>query len=169
MMSRVPRVSGPRLQWVKELGLDEILARRLLPGTIEDGLKGVKGMSKTNETGTSQLDDALDAFFVDVKRIVGAKVKELMAENQSKDAIEANSKFSGYEGSFGSIEEFYHGASETLKLAYPNPNFSKGIKEEHTLHPSSKRFFCDIELPDRYMPARGVLVGSESKLEGPSF
>jgi hypothetical protein len=134
MMSRVSRLSGPRIHWVKELGLNKALARHLKPGTIEDGLKGIREMSDL------ELDAALEAFFKDVKQKIKKKKDDLNQSN-SLDAVQANSKFAGFVGSFGPIEEFYQGASETLQLAYPNPDFMKGIEEEHTMHPSATRFF----------------------------
>ncbi len=34
---RVPRVAGQRVEWVRGMGLDAMLARHLPPGTLDDG------------------------------------------------------------------------------------------------------------------------------------
>ena len=56
----------------------------------------------------------------------------------SRSAVEANSKFEGFTGSFASLEEYHKGAEEALQLGYPNPKLWEGIRNEHT-DPSARR------------------------------
>jgi hypothetical protein len=135
-MRRVPRVTGPRMDWARGLGLDAALARQLPPGTLEDGLAGVRGMP------SEEARRAVDAFLEDARvRIYTALVEAKKAQG-SKSAAEANSKFEGFQGSFATLEEFHLGAEASLNLGYPNPDTMKGILNEHTQHPSAERFFC---------------------------
>jgi hypothetical protein len=133
---RVPRVTGPRIGWARRTGLDASLARHLPPGTLEDGLAGVRGMP------LGEAKRAVDAFLEDARvRILTALVGTKTAKG-SKSAAEANSKFAGgFQGSFATLGEFHKGAAETLNLGYPNPDGMKGICFELTQHPSAMRLF----------------------------
>ena len=132
---RVPRVSGPRVQWVSSVGLDAALARHLPAGTLEDGLAGVRGMP---EEAAAR---AFDAFVEDARAKFLAALREARETTGSKSAHEANSKFEGFQGSFANLDEFHAGAEATLQLGYPNPDTMKGILLEHTAHPSMTRLF----------------------------
>jgi hypothetical protein len=133
---RVPRVSGQRMEWIRSMGLDGALARHLDPGTLDDGLHGVRDMSK----GKALM--ALRAFFTDAERIFLKALDDLQKSTGSKSAAEANSKFAdGFQGNFASLSDFHAGAEATLLLGYPNPDIIRGILLEHTAHPSVERLF----------------------------
>ena len=133
---RVPRVSGQRMEWIRGVGLDAALARHLNPGTLEDGLEGVRAMS------TEAALRALAAFFEDAKLKFLQALREVKEAKGSKSAVEANSKFAdGFQGSFASLRDFHAGAEATLELGYPNPDIMRGILLEHTAHPSAGRLF----------------------------
>jgi hypothetical protein len=133
---RVPRVTGPRVEWARRIGIDTALARHLPPGTLEDGLAGVRGMPP------EEVGRAVEAFLEDARvRILGALIETKKARG-SKSAAEANSKFSGgFQGNFATLEEFHKGAGASLNLGYPNPDTMKGIWYEHTQHPSAEKLF----------------------------
>jgi hypothetical protein len=133
---QVPRVTGPRVDWARQTGLNTALARQLPPGTLEDGLAGVRGMP------LAEARRAVDAFLEDARvRILTALVGTKEAKG-SKSAAEVNSKFAGgFQGSFATLDDFHKGAAETLNLGYPNPDTGKGIWYEHTQHPSAEKLF----------------------------
>ena len=87
------------------------------------------------------VERALAAYFADVRRIFTAALAQVRAATGSRSAYEANSKFEGFEGSFASLKEFHAGAEASLQLGYPNPDTMKGIRLEHTAHPSVERLF----------------------------
>jgi hypothetical protein len=89
----------------------------------------------------SSVERALEAYMADLRRIFLGALKEVRVATGSKSAQEANSKFDGFEGSFASLEDFHAGAEATLQLGYPNPDTIKGIRLEHTAHPSVTRLF----------------------------
>ena len=89
----------------------------------------------------SAVDRALAAYFADVRRIFLGALGEVRRATGSKSAQEANSKFDGFEGSFARLADFHAGAEATLQLGYPNPDTLKGIRLEHTAHPSVTRLF----------------------------
>jgi hypothetical protein len=132
---RVPRVTGQRVDWARGIGLDAALARQLPPGTLEDGLAGVREMP------FREAMLAVNSFLDDAKiKIYSALVAAKTAKG-SRSAAEANSKFAGFQGSFASLEDFHAGAEKSLNLGYPNPDTMKGILNEHTQHPSVERLF----------------------------
>ena len=133
---RLPRVSGQRMEWVRSLGLDAALARHLAPGTLDDGLYGLK-----NRMSDKDASLALDAFIQDTRALFQAALKRLREVHGSTSAVEANSKFEGFTGNFATLEDFYAGAEETMNLGYPNPDLEKGIMMEHIAHPSVRRIF----------------------------
>ena len=104
------------------------------PGRLE-------GLRTVNEMDDTAVDRALEAYFADVRRIFKAELAQLRAATGSKSAAEANSKFEGFQGSFATLQEFHAGAEATLHLGYPNPDTIKGIRLEHTAHPSMTRLF----------------------------
>ena len=134
---KVPRVSGQRMEWIRALKLDAALARHLPPGTLDDALEGVRKLSQDKDA----VDRLLEAFFDDTRRKFQAALQEAVVEEGSKSAVEANSKFEGFPGNFASLREFDAGAEVTLQLGYPNPDVGKGIRLEHTEHPSVARLF----------------------------
>jgi hypothetical protein len=87
------------------------------------------------------LERDLDAVCEDVCRIVRRAVKEVREAKGSTSALEANSKFEGFVGSFASLDDYHAGAEETLQLGYPNPDVEAGIRNELTAHPSARRLF----------------------------
>jgi hypothetical protein len=132
---RVPRVTGQRVNWARGLGLDVALARQLPTGTLEDGLAGVRAMP------VDEAKRAVDAFLEDARAKIYKALGEAKAAQGSRSAVEANSKFSGFQGSFASLQDFHAGAEASLHLGYPNPDTMKGILNEHTEHPSATKFF----------------------------
>jgi hypothetical protein len=133
---RVPRVAGQRMEWAKGVGLDGALARHMPPGTLEDGLEGVRKMTLQK----AQL--VLTAFFEDVKFKFLTALLRVKTTTGSKSAVEANSKFAdGFQGSFATLRDFHAGAEASLQLGYPNPDIEKGMRHEHTGHPSAARLF----------------------------
>ena len=84
---RVPRVSAQRTAWARSLGLDAALARHLPPGTLDDGLEGLLGMT------AEELVRAADAFCADARLMFLAAANEARESKGSKSAAEANSKF----------------------------------------------------------------------------
>jgi hypothetical protein len=133
---RVQRVRGPRLDWARQLGLDAALARQLPPGTLEDGLAGVRDMP------FEEARQAVDAFLEDARGRIYTALVDAKTVQGSKSAAEANNKFEGFQGSFATLPEFHAGAEKSLNLGYPNPDTMKGILNEHTQHPSATRLFC---------------------------
>jgi hypothetical protein len=124
------------MEWIRGIGLDAALARHLPPGTLDDGLEGVRAMP------TEAALRALAAFLEDAKLKFLKALREVKEAKGSKSAVEANSKFAdGFEGSFASLRDFHAGAEATLELGYPNPDTMKGILLEHTAHPSARRLF----------------------------
>ena len=132
---QLPRVSGQRMSWASSLCLDAALARHVPPGTLEDGLAGLKRMDYAS------WKRALDAFCADARRTVETAVRQVQSARGSTSAVEANSKFEGFEGTFAKLEEYHAGAEQTLQLGYPNPLVMKGIHNEHTGLPSATRLF----------------------------
>ena len=134
-VKQLPWVSGQRMAWVSSLCLDAALARHVPPGTLEDGLAGLKGMDDAS------WKRALDAFCADARRTVEAAVKQVRSARVSTSAMEANGKFEGFEGTFATLEDYHAGAEQTLQLGYPNPLVMDGIRNEHTGLPSATRLF----------------------------
>ncbi len=132
---RVPRVKGERVDWASRIGLDTALARQLPPGTLEDGLAGVRGMP------LEEARRAVDAFLEDARVKILTALLAAKEATGSKSAAEANSKFDGFWGSFATLKEFHAGAEASLNLGYPNPDTMKGLRNEHTEHPSAVRLF----------------------------
>ena len=133
---RVPRVMGQRVEWARSLQLDAALARHLPPGTPEDGLAGVRRMSN------GEAERALAAFLKDARARFLKALLDARQATGSKSAYEANRKFTdGFEGSFATLQEFHAGAEASLNLGYPNPDTIKGMRLEHTAHPSAERLF----------------------------
>ena len=134
---QIPRVAAQRMAFAESLQLTAALARHLPPGTLDDGLAGLKKLGQD----TSWVNDVLEAFFIDVQHIVKEAVREVVEAKGSTSAAEANSKFDGFVGSFASLQEFHAGAEETLKLAQPNPDVEKGILNDLTRHRSADQLF----------------------------
>ena len=132
---KLPRVSGQRMEWARSLGLDGALARHLPPGTLDDGLEGLKGMD------ADSVEKALDAFCADARLLFKSSVRMFRDTGGSASAVEANSKFEGFTGNFASLDDYHQGAEETMKLGYPNPDLDKGIMTDHIAHPSVGRIF----------------------------
>ena len=132
---KIPRMSAERTSWARSLGLEAALARHVPPGTLDDGLEGLKNMREDD------LLKMLDAFCADARLMVLNAAKAVRANVSSTSAVEANSKFEGFTGSFASLDDFHMGAEERLQLGYPNPDVLKGIYNENVEHPSATRLF----------------------------
>ena len=140
MVRKIPRVSGQRVQWARSLGLEKALAKYLSPGSLFDGLLGVKGMSER------EIKIACHRFEMDVLAIVLSKweaLQHMSISAKKSEAEEANSKFSmtegAYVGSFGTLDEFYLGP-EAL-IGYPNPKLFDAMFNEHCVRSNTKKFF----------------------------
>ena len=132
---RVPRLVGQRIDWVRGMGLDALLARHLPPGTLEDGLAAVRSMPY------EETKQAVAAYLEDAKVKIFEALLEAKEAKGSRSAAEANSKFQGFEGNFASLKEFHAGAEASLNLGYPNPDTMKGIRLEHTKHVSVEKLY----------------------------
>ena len=123
----IPRASGQRLAWAKDLGLDAILARHLPPGSLEDGLEGLKGQAFSKDL----LDRGLSAFYMDVQRLVERSWNKLREPVGRRRVYEANSKFQVEQGCLDStVTEFREGPLERTWQGLPNPDLAKGILDE---------------------------------------
>jgi hypothetical protein len=133
---KLPRVSGQRMEWARSLGLDGALARHLPPGSLDDGLEGLKC-----RMDDAAIESALDAFCRDARQLFKSSIQVMNEVKGSTSAIEANSKFEGFTGNFATLDDYHQGAEETMKLGYPNPDLDKGILTDHIGHPSVRRIF----------------------------
>ena len=106
---QVPRVAAQRMAFAESLQLTAALARHLPPGTLDDGLAGLKRDGKDK----AWVEEVLEAFFSDVRHIVTEAVREVVEAKGSTNAVEANSKFEGFVGSFASLDDFHKGAEES--------------------------------------------------------
>ena len=125
------------MEWVKALGLDAALARHLPAGTLDDGLLGIRSVCQDREW----TEKVLQSYLTDVRHRLTRALEKVAKATGSKSAVEANSKFEGFPGSFASLSDFDAGAEVSLQLGYPNPDVAKGIRMEHTEHPSVTRIF----------------------------
>ena len=84
-LRKVPRVSGQCTAWEQRaMGLDADLAQHLPPGTLDDGLVGLRDISD---------DDAnrlLEAFFADARRKFISALGEARRVGCFQSAVEAN-------------------------------------------------------------------------------
>ena len=138
------RLSGQRIAWVSTLNLDSIFAKHLNPGTLFDGLRGIKSMS------IQELHDASARFASELPHILEREWRKLNAlesaannSNKSKSEIEGMmSKFideGGFLGKFGDNDMFHAGLES--EIGYPNPNLFKAIILDHCLSEDSKNYF----------------------------
>ena len=168
-MRKLPRATGRRVTWVREMGLEAMLARHLPPGTIIDGLAG---LTKSGDGYHVVIDQAMKAFAVDAQTRVKAALEELK-KKPVPTAFEANSKFEfeeGYfKGCFASIDDFYRGAEKVIKMEPPNPDIGRGILHDLTGHPSCKELF----VTPNYFIATNLLLeffwAVDPDFEGPEF
>jgi hypothetical protein len=110
------------------------LARHTSYGRLE-------GLRSESSLDAEAVERLLDSFCADMRGLFKAALGKLRAATGSRSALEANRKFEGFEGSFATLQEFHAGAEASLKLGYPNPDTMKGIRLEHTQHPSVTRLF----------------------------
>ena len=101
------------MDWAGVLGLDTALARQFPPGTLEDGLAGVRGMP------SEEAKRAVEAFLEDARVRIYTALVEAKTVKGSTSAAEANGKFDGFQGSFATLKDFHAGAEATLQLGYP--------------------------------------------------
>jgi hypothetical protein len=137
----VPRVKGERVQWVRTLGLEGLLARHLPLGNFADQLGGIKDMAE------EELSVAVQRFIAEVPAVVSAGLKQLKgraAASQfgSKVQEHINSKFTldgAFVGKFATLDDFYKGPEELIGT--PNPKIMQGMQTEHCLRGNSQRKF----------------------------
>jgi hypothetical protein len=139
-VSQVPRVKGERMQWVRTLGLEGLLARHLPLGNFADQLSGIKNMSE------EELSVAVHRFIAEVPAVVFAGLKELKGRAASQFGSEVqehiNSKFTldgAFVGKFATLDDFYKGPEELIGT--PNPKILPAMEAEHCLRGNSKTSF----------------------------
>ena len=134
---KIPRARGHRVQWVRTLGLEGLLARRLKIGDFSDGLSGVRSMS-IDELRASCLE-----FCREIPTVVEHGWRILQTGPKFAAAEEANSKFcstqGAFTGKFASLELFYQGPEGLI--GSPNPNLFEGMHREHCLRSNSRTKF----------------------------
>jgi hypothetical protein len=139
-VSQVPRVKGERVQWVRTLGLEGLLARHLPLGKFADQLSGIKNMAE------EELSVAVQRFIAQVPAVVSAGLKKLKGRAASQFGSEVqehiNSKFTldgAIVGKFATLDDFYKGPEELIGT--PNPKIMQGMQAEHCLRGNSKTEF----------------------------
>jgi hypothetical protein len=150
--SQVPRVKGERVQWVRTLGLESLLARHLPLGNFADQLGGIKDMAE------EELSVAVQRFIAEVPAVVSAGLKKLKGRaapqfgSQLQEHI--NSKFTldgAFVGKFATLDDFYKGPEELIGT--PNPKIMQGMQTEHCLRGNSRRKFTTGNYNLTTMPA----------------
>jgi hypothetical protein len=139
-VSQVPRVKGERVQWVRTLGLEGLLARHLPLGNFADQLSGIKNMVE------EELSVAVQRFIAQVPAVVSAGLTKLKVRAASQCGSEVqehiNSKFTldgAFVGKFATLDDFYKGPEELIGT--PNPKIMQGMQAEHCLRGNSQREF----------------------------
>jgi hypothetical protein len=140
-VSQVPRVKGERVQWVRTLGLEGLLARHLPLGNFADQLGGIKNMAE------DELSVAVHRFIAEVPALVSAGLKKLKGQAASQFGSEVqehinSSKFAldgAFVGQFATLDDFYKGPEELIGT--PNPKIMQGMQAEHCLRGNSQREF----------------------------
>jgi hypothetical protein len=139
-VSQVPRVKGERVQWVRTLGLEGLLARHLPVGNFADQLSGIKNMAEED------FSVAVQRFIAQVPAVVSAGLKKLKVRAASQYGSEVqehiNSKFTldgAFVGKFATLDDFYKGPEELIGT--PNPKIMQGMQAEHCLRGNSKTKF----------------------------
>ncbi len=139
-ISQVPRVKGERVQWVRTLGLEGLLARHLPLGNFADQLSGIKNMTE------EELSVAVHRFIAEVPAVVSAGLKKLKGRAASRFGSEVqeyiNSKFTldgAFVGKFATLDDFYKGPEELIGT--PNPKIMQGMHAEHCLRGNSRTEF----------------------------
>jgi hypothetical protein len=140
MVSQVPRVKGERVQWVRSLGLEGLMARHLPLGNFADQLSGIKNMAE------EELSVAVHRFIAEVPAVVSAGLKKLKGRTASHFSSGAqehiNSKFTldgAFVGKFATLDDFYKGPEELI--GSPNPKIMQGMQAEHCQRGNSQREF----------------------------
>jgi hypothetical protein len=138
--AQVPRVKGERVQWVRTLGLEGLLARHLPLGNFADQLSGIKNMAE------EELSVAVHRFIAEVPAVVSAGLKKLKGRAASQFSSEVqehiNSKFTldgAFVGKFATLDDFYKGPEELIGT--PNPKIMQGMQVEHCLRGNSRTEF----------------------------
>jgi hypothetical protein len=139
-VSQVPRVKGERVQWVRTLGLEGLLARHLPLGNFADQLSGIKNMAE------EELSVAMRRFIAEVPAVVSAGLKKLKDQAASQFGSEVqehiNTKFTldvALVGKFATLDDFYKGPEELIGT--PNPKMMQGMQAEHCLRGNSRTEF----------------------------
>jgi hypothetical protein len=136
---QVPRVKGERVQWVRSLGLEGLLAKHLPLGTFKDPLRGIKNVSET------ELSVALCRFTEEVPALVSAGLKSLQGRVSAGPTTvqeHINSKFAldgAFVGKFATLDDFYKGPEELIGT--PNPKILQGMKAEHCFRGNRNKSF----------------------------
>jgi hypothetical protein len=138
LVDEAPRVRGERVQWVNDLKLGGLLARRLKPGTLADPLHGLKNMTVT------EIEDVLRLFAEDVRRCFFHKLDKLKQIGRMEPDVDAyiNTKFvmdGAFEGRFATLDDFYKGPE--ARIGAPNPKIFKGMRNEHCFRDNAEGEF----------------------------
>jgi hypothetical protein len=119
-------VKGERVQWVRGLELEGLLARHLPLGTFMDPLSGIKAMK--NE----EFREVVQRFMADVPAAVMAGLEQLRSNQTSGLQEHINSKFAldgASVGRFATLNDFYKGPEGLIGT--PNPKILPGMEAEH--------------------------------------
>jgi hypothetical protein len=120
------RAKGERVQWVRSLELEGLLARHLPLGTFMDPLRGIKEMKNED------LSLIVQRFMADVPAAVMAGLEKLRSAEGSGLAGHINTKFAlngASMGRFATLDDFYKGPEGLIST--PNPKILPGMEAEH--------------------------------------
>jgi hypothetical protein len=140
--TQIPRVKGERVQWVRTLGLEGLLAKHLPLGNFVDQLNGIKTMVE------DELSAAMQRFIAEIPAVVSAGLKKLKGRatpqfgSEVQEHIINSSKFTldgAFVGKFATLDDFYKGPEELIGT--PNPKIMEGMQTEHCLRGNSQREF----------------------------
>ena len=129
LVNTLPRIRAQRIQWVRNLGLDCMLARLLPPGTLFLGLSGIKSMDWPS------LEQAMTAFHAEMVAAVRKAWEDLQADGKPGQGRALVSKFQGFTGKFGDTAAFEKGLEGFLGSA--DPLVLKDILQNNVSAPDS--------------------------------
>ena len=142
-----PRVKGQRIEWVRSLNLEFVMAKQLKVGDFFDPLRGIKEMSDF------EIDEACEKF----SSVLPEKLKEsrdkLTKVFKTEDVFQ-NSKFctdGSLVGNFGDLDQFYAGPEKLI--GSPNPEVLVGMEREHCARQNAEKKFTSTNYQFTTWPA----------------
>jgi hypothetical protein len=142
-MERLPRVRGERLDWAASLGMHGELARLLKPGTISDGLRGLRELKgKDLENHVLEVCGRFAAVLPALLTEAILNLQDAVSKNHSVVQQHINSKFvmdGAFVGNFATLNDFHIGPEGLIGV--PNPKTFVGMELEHCLRPNATRQF----------------------------